>query len=370
MKPLHTALLLVVLASSSCSDMATKPIIPVRVTGIILDRDGAPLPGTRLEFAHRYSPGDPYSYYFYTASTNASGTYSVDLIPGGYWVYVAPPDQSGYSPTGLVADFSGRAGILDYRFTGFKISGTVATPGGGVLSQGSVYAQGSGGSGGADIRGGAFTLILPAGTYDFRLDAYTAVGIPGVTVHNVVVAADTALSFTLDGNLIRGTVRGPGGIPLGAARVRADAPDARATAITLVDGTYAMYLPSMDYLVTVTPGPQNSYIASLGPSSQSITGPQTIDFDLAGVEWTGIVRLAPSGNPLPGASVYASGGGVAYGYAYSITDGLGRFRLVLRPYGIYDLQIQSQFPAAMGRIEGLQAVNDSTLDITVDPLAP
>src|SRR5258705_7715539 len=176
----------------------------------------------------------------------------------------------------------------------------VAIRGAGSLTEGWVCAQEGGVSGGAHIRGEVCPLTLPAGTYAFRLDAYPAVGIPGVTVHNVVVAADTALSFTLDGNLIRGTVRGPGGIPLGAARVRADAPDARATAITLVDGTYAMYLPSMDYLVTVTPGPQNSYIASLGPSSQSITGPQTIDFDLAGVDWTGIVRLAPSGNPLPG----------------------------------------------------------------------
>jgi len=370
MKPLAVALLFAVVTTVSCSDMATKPMTPVHVSGVILDRDGAPLGGTRIEFSHQYDPKNPYSYYSYSTMTNASGAYSVDLLPGGHWVYVSPPDESGYPWLSFVKDFSGRTGTFDYRFAGFKVSGTVTTPGGALLTQGYVYAQANAGSVSATIRGGSFNLILPAGTYDFRVDSYGTVGIPSVTVHGVAVAADTTVSIALDGNLIRGTVRGPAGKVLGGAWVRASALDAQVSSVTLVDGSYAMYLPPLDYLVTVTPGPLDSYIAPLGSSIQSIVGPQTIDFDLSGVEWTGVVRLAASGVPLAGARVSASGGGLSYGYAQCITDGLGRFRLVLRPYGIYDLFVQSQVPSATRRLEGLQAVNDSTLDITVNPSAP
>jgi hypothetical protein len=131
-----------------------------------------------------------------------------------------------------------------------------------------------------------------------------------------------------------------------------------------------MYLPPLDYAVSVIPGPADAYIASLGPAPRSILGPQTIDFDLSGIEWTGTVRLAGSGSPCAGASVLAAGGGFSYSTAQCFADAAGHYRFVLRPYEVYDLYARTQTPNGTGRLYGMLAVNDTTIDIIVQPDTP
>jgi hypothetical protein len=369
MRPPFFAILLLAVASWSCSDIATKPVAPVHVTGVIRDRAGMSLAGSDVTFQTRFDPLNPYGVYR-SVRTNASGAYSIDLPPGGYWISVSPASGSGYGDVSVTRNFSGRAGTFDYQYSGFRVSGTVTVPDGTPMTQGIVDAQGNAGFNAAMVRGGAFSFILPAGTYDFRLSASSVIGIPEVTLHDIAVSADTVLSLAIGGNLIRGTVRGPSGRPLGDANVRADGIDARAVARTLVDGSYAMYLPPLDYAVSVIPGPADAYIASLGPAPRSILGPQTIDFDLSGIEWTGTVRLAGSGSPCAGASVLAAGGGFSYSTAQCFADAAGHYRFVLRPYEVYDLYARTQTPNGTGRLYGMLAVNDTTIDIIVQPDTP
>src|SRR6185295_14806658 len=137
---------------------------------------------------------------------------------------------------------------------------------------------------------------------------------------------------------------------------------AYALALTDPSGNYALYLPSGDYDWSVTPGPSNSNTYRLFQSGPGISGPAVLDFDLSGVRWSGVVRMAPTNDPVSGARFYVNSEFV-YPDVVSTSDAAGHFDLILRPSSRYSLRVEAPgaFPLTVG---GVLAGNDSTFDLT------
>src|SRR5439155_1569687 len=130
-------LLLLASASLSCSDIALKPKVPVRVSGMIADRDGAPMAGAWIAFdnADPTYPYDPSTHA--QVQTDAAGAYAVTLVAGRYDVSAQPPFSSGYA-TARVRGVELRTApaTFSYRFSGLKVTGVVTVPGGAPLASG------------------------------------------------------------------------------------------------------------------------------------------------------------------------------------------------------------------------------------------
>ena len=300
--------------------------------------------------------------------TDAAGAYAVTLVAGRYDVSAQPPFSSGYA-TARVRGVELRTApaTFSYRFSGLKVTGVVTVPGGAPLASGAASAYGGNSVASAYIASGVFSLFLPAGSYQVTVGPsdYES-GIPTRTYFGLRFASDTTLTFSLDGYLVGGTVTGPGGQPLIGARVGGTNLRARSTARTNASGAYEVYVPGGDYDWFVQPGILNSNIVSRIFPTTTVTAPQTKDFDLSGVTWSGTVRLASTGEPVPSipVSVY---GRSAYGTAYVTSGPAGDFSFVVKQYGIYDVRAESYEQGLEGHLEGMEAVNDSTFDVLVSP---
>jgi len=249
-----------------------------------------------------------------------------------------------------------------------KVTGTVRGPGAAPLSAGSLLASSEYTSTRAEIVGGRYTFLLPEGTYRFSIDPrQLGTGVPEVAFPGIDVVADSTIDFSVDGNLVSGTVMGPGGLPLEAAWVYADGVNASATSQTAADGTYRLYLPSRDYRFYVDPG--RGYIATRSYGPTLVTAPRTLDFDVSGVEWSGTVRNATTGEPLPQIEVRAFGRKISGGsYANWVTGADGLFRLVLERNTTYDLAVTPLDPHGPYVVfRSIPAVNDSTFDLLLPP---
>lgn len=98
----------------------------------------------------------------------------------------------------------------------------------------------------------------------------------------------------------------------------------------------------------------------------TVTAPQTKDFDLSGVTWSGTVRLASTGDSVPSIPVQVYGRST-YGTAYVTSGPAGEFSFIVKRYGIYDVLAESYERSLEGRVEGIEAVNDSTFDVLISP---
>ncbi|HYQ89822.1 MAG TPA: hypothetical protein VEU09_09390, partial [Candidatus Binatia bacterium] len=139
---------------------------------------------------------------------------------------------------------------------------------------------------------------------------------------------------------------------------------ARSDAVAAANGAYLLYIPTGDYRWYVQPGYLNSYIASRQFPQTTVAAPQTRDFDLSGVTWSGVVRRADTGQPVPGADVYASGN---TGYGFETAGSGGEFLLVVNPNDVYSVTASSYTPPLEGFIHAVEALNDSSFDILVSP---
>jgi len=345
--------------------MAVKPTAPAKVTGVILNVDGGPMSGAQIYFQDLAGSRSAYSP---ETVTGPAGAFAIVLPAGRYLVYVQPPYNSGY-PIAKIRELDVRSGTgrVDYRYTGFKVTGTVTEPGGGPLGYG--YANANGDSSGAhvSVASGSFSMVLPGGTYFFSLTPPPGLGIPAVSFFNIHLASDTTLVFSLDGHAVSGTVTGPGGQPLPGARVEASNVHARSDAVAAANGAYVLYVPTGDYMWSVQPGSLNSYITSRQFPQTTVAAPQTKDFDLSGVTWSGVVRRAGTGQPVPGARVSVYGNS---GYGFEIAGAGGEFMLVVNPHDVYSISASTYSPSLQGFINEMEAVNDSSFDILVSPGPP
>jgi len=353
-----TCIAWVAMSAISCGTMPTAPGERVTVTGLIQDRDGNPVSNAYISFQAR-SRLIPYGG---SAVTDASGHYRIDVSEARYDVYV---HALGFADA-VVRDreISKDRRRLDYRFTGYWVTGALTGPNGTTLPGAEVYASGTT-LAQPRVESGHYSVLLPAGSYDFHFrPGYGVLGLPEILVE-LSVSRDTTLDVAIDGNVVTGTVTGPGGGPLAGAEIYASSEHATVTQGTDLNGHYEIRVPTGSYLIRVMPPDALSFIASR-QAVIPVSSPMTLDFDLSGTRWSGFVRLASDSTPVAGARVFATEGGYAASASAS-SDATGRFQFVVRTGGVYQIQTYVGNGSYHATPFSVEAGADSTFDIYLEP---
>jgi hypothetical protein len=337
------------------------------ITGTVTNETGAPLPSMTVT-AYRTDDGTIGG----TATTNASGTYSITTGGGQYRVLAYDP--SGVYATSFYADAESfetskivvltsilSASNINFRLVraGFA-AGRVTGPGGNALPNITVAAYNPSGTrrgfATADAAGN-FTLALPPGSYRIAAydDAlnYATTFFSNATSFESAAAVTIAASATAATNLQLPLAAKLTGIvtdritfaPIANARVTAYASDGNvaARATTKADGRYAIAVRPGGLRVVVD-DPAGKYATAYVPDAESFsTEPvvaaavgQTVTVDatlaVAG-HLSGRVTDAVAANPLAGitAAAYNADGTTR---AFAIADATGAYSIVV-PAGDY-----------------------------------
>ncbi len=367
-----------ILLSLSCSsDLTVKPRREVEVRGVIRDPEGVGVPGIEIFL----DPADDKLSVGYAKTTDSAGAYLLRIAAGPYTARIfalhARVPEALIGPVTLVPPIT----RLDYRYGGLRVQGRLIGPGGNPIDAGTVEALGDAPGVFVAVTSALvaqrYKLFVPAATYYFRVEASPAYpGLPSLAIGGIPVAADTTIDFSVDGNRISGIVTIDGSTPLIDAGVTAygataQAFEVRASNRTAADGSYSVYLPAGAYGWEVIPGITARFVARRYFSGGSITAPQTMDFDLSGVDWSGTVRDTSTGSPIGSVDVMAVDRSRSYVSATSTSDPAGQFHLVLEPNRPYDIRLSSSIVGiAPKTISNVAAGNDSTFDLYVEPAAP
>ena len=355
---------------ASCSDLPAKPLPLVTAAGTVLDREGSPLGGFRLDFIptglkpHEPVPAAPQSGRAYT---DGAGAFSVTLYTGDYDVFLEPifPGEYGGALVHGVRISAARP-RFDYRFAGVRLGGEIRGPGGVPLTGARVRAYQLGGdydSRSAESADGRYAMVMPPGVWDiFAIPPYSLEGLPTLGLGLVQVGADTTIDISLTGEAVTATVTGQSALPVSGAQVSLSATSADCSGTTVSDGTALLHVPAGDYHGYLRPPSGQSYIATRS-FPVSVTGPMALALDLWGVVWTGQVTYTGSGLLAAGAPVSASSMSSYSSYAYATTGAAGTFHLVLVPGNVYALRIGALEVGWFG------AAGDTTLDFSVDSAA-
>lgn len=341
----------------SCGELPNGPRQQIVLTGTITDPTGSPLSGVTLYFR-----ASTYEYYYEKeVSTLENGTFQIELPVGEYRVHLS---RIGYVSRDTRVTVSSGGPRFDYRFDGATISGSMSGPGGAPISDVAVLLYGPPGAGYAEVTGSMYSILAPLGCYSMEFRPST-LGVPAIRWPQVCVTSDTTLPAALDGYLVTGTVNGRGNV--GRVHVAAFYGDGGWAAQDYTDGagTYSLLLPAGNFKFVATPT-DSTFIAPHSRGLTAITGPMTLDWDLTGTEWSGIVRFANTLAPAP-ASVLAHQVG-SYAMASSLPEANGAFRLILQPGYIYDLEAWSAGNGYWGA-RGIAAGADSTLNILLSGYA-
>lgn len=354
------ACLAIALSSLSCATMPTAPGDRVLVTGVIQDRDGNPVSQAYVYFQQR-SSGVLVS--GASAVTDANGRYQASLNEGRFDLRIQARGFADAWVRDLKISKDRRR--LDYRFAGFWVTGSLTGPGGTLLPGARGIANGSGTGGEVRVSAGTYSILLPAGSYEFLFIAGYVPGLPQIRMTGVPVSRDTTIDIVIDGNLVTGTVTGPGGVPLTGADLTAFSDRASVQATTDINGHYEMRLPTGAYTIRVSPPQALSFIASRQIAA-SVSQATTLDFDLSGTRWSGFVRLASDSTPVAGARLYATEAGSPT-QAWTVSDAAGRFQFVVRTGGFYRIE-GFLFEGGYRVIPvGAIAESDSTFDLFLVP---
>ena len=367
-------LLLGLTIAPACAPIPTKPKATIPVSGLISDRLGRPIFGADVHFYPAQKSLQAY-YPDQRARTDSTGSYSFELVAGIWDLIIEPPPNVGYDRYLYQARVTVSAGNsrFDLAFEGFRVTGRVIAPTGATLTDVYVYAAGGDPFTGryvdaaSSTQSGAFSLLLPKGSYTFGVYTTSTSGFPSRSLPGIPVQADTSFDIPLGGDLITGTVYGPGAVPLEGVLVTAQGQPGTVRARTASDGTYWLYARAGDYRFFCEPTGPNSYILPRVSTLRAIAGPATLDFDLSGVEWTGTVRSSATLSPIEGVGVSAALFADAFHRSASATTGpAGQFRLVLEPGREYSLSFYS--PGTADRTyPGFLAASDTTFDVLLDP---
>jgi len=344
--------------------MPTAPRIEVNVLGRVIGATGEPLPWTWLEF----SSDDPRLHEYNHTFTDSSGAYSVRLLSGSYRVVVEPPE--GYLSRVEQAEVSSRHSRLDITLSGYHVRGTLLDPNGSVLDSGWVLADLPGvGSASSNFRGGGFSLRLPAGRYSFRaVNGNYLGGLPPLESQSVPISADTLIAFHLGGIPVSGTVLGPDGVPKQDVRVEVETTGLYVQSVTGADGRYRLYVQSGSYRVLFRP-PYPFFIIPRVVGPVTIATPASIDCDLSGIEWTGIVRRSGTNDPVSRATVAVDMLDDAdYRGAAIYTGPQGEFRFIMEAGRRYDLlAYDPNTHRIAATVRGITATSDTTFEILLPP---
>jgi hypothetical protein len=353
------------LAAVSCTRMPTAPPTPVTVHGMIAGPSGEPVPYAFIQFLPiDVPPPDNYN-----ARTDSSGSYSLELLTGSYEMRVFQSIGNngwlGYANRIHVTRDHAR---FDYAFHGFKVTGKLLDPEGGILTDGRIVATIEAehpSSASFNVSDGQFSLLLPAGRYTIRGYAGGfAAGYTAATLQSVPVSGDTVFDVRLPGVLVTGTVLGPDGMPVPYAIV-----DGR-SAVTETDsnGIYRLYLTEGPHAILCDP-----QLPGVVPRQVvlAIPGPTTINFDFRGVTWSGTVVTAGTNQPVVGCHVSVHVLSSHLGANFH-TDDQGAFRFVMEPHVLCELEAHLHDEVETQLFRGFfRATTDTTFAIVAPaPVSP
>ncbi len=377
------AVVMVATIASCATNVAQKPVQRAVLEGTVRDPEGNPIADIPLMLV--FHPREYVSSGPLRAKTDSAGAFRFEATEGVYdlWVGSNFDYQSGFSGVQIPGiRITAPVTRYDYRYKGFPVTGMVTGPAGLPIDSAlvSVYEESNLPPSdvitvGFDVQvragPGGYKVFLPhPGQYGFFVSparAYTGIARRSFGTH--VIAADTTLNFQLDGHLVTGTVT-LGGVPLDSVEVNASFNVGNDAVLTDPGGTYQMYLPSGAYDWFLVPKGPSAYIYPYSQPGPDIQGPVTVDFDLAGIRWSGVVRNSTTGDAIPGVAVRAWNGSGYFG-ATSVSDALGQFSVIVRRPARYNLFVTPSTPGLVGAtIYGILAGSDSTLDFTVAPASP
>ncbi len=310
------------------------------------------------------------------AKTGPDGTFAIDLGAGTYDLYIYAPDRSGLrSRVERRFEVGRQKPRFDYRYAGLEVTGAVTGPDGAPVTNATVtfFNYDEYYSASARFDGTAYTAYLPAGRYSAHVEPPSWVsGIPEIGVPQFPIAADTTINFFLTGHLVTGTVTGPDGSPLPYATIYVGGSNVSSGANADAVGHYSLYAPTSTYVPYAYPPATRLDIFSRRFSQVVVSGPTILDVAFTGITWSGVVRDAGTGTPIPGAVVRVVGYEY-YGYlgnAQSTTDGTGAFMLYLASPQGYRLTASAPGYAPLDPVDAT-AGSDSTFDVVLNPtLAP
>ncbi len=361
-----TAGLTFVLSCASSPTPGRRSTVEVR--GIIRDRDGMGVEGVGVLL----DPADDDQTILTGVPTDGKGSFKIRVRPGPYRV-ILDNNNSLRVPTAYLDTIwlTPPTARLDYQYGGIKVEGRLLGPGGMPIQSGSIQALGGDLSGylntvEASVVGGHYMLFVPPGRYYFESKPLPA-RFPSFEGREIDISTDTTIDFSAEGNqLIGRVVLGAEG-PMPDAEVYANGSAAglpvSAHDETRRDGSFRLYLPPGGYTFQVVPGASHAFVVPR-LFSRAVSVPQTIDLDMSGTVWSGTVRDTITGSPLRLVRVVAAFTLASSISAVSVSDGEGRFRLVLQPGHVYTLSLSSSdgriVPKQVSRV---RAGNDSALEL-------
>lgn len=294
------------------------------------------------------------------------GTFTLRIPEGRWSASVNATDQFGATSQTICADILlSRDTLLDVRLRAIRVVGLVSTIRGEPLESGVVHwlldrpwMDLEGGMPGAPIEHGRFqSIVREPGRYLFRVAAEPGTPSTCTLREPIVIGADTTLLFSLDGPLVRGSVRRPDGTPLPRARVSARSKRADCIAETDSLGGYSMRLVPGTYEWKISP--MEDWIMAESCGSDSVSESKVHDLRHTGVVWRGRAIHAGTGHALDSIFVQVcrlGADGPEWPCASSRTDGDGWFRVVVPSGATYSLTLKDTRPSG-ARIEpkGLEA---------------
>jgi hypothetical protein len=326
-----------------------------RVTGIVRDLQGRPVPGANVAVAstNDHQIGG-------TAITDGDGRYTIDSITvGGISVSASKGTSAGYAAGRI--DRAGTTAQIDVTLDGgtVRISGTISRFSHGTLTpavRAIVHYDVSGVTAGVtttDANGHYVLEGLPTGAFALQaqLDTYTFGQVTGTASANQNLLRDITVTVPETG-AIHGTVRLPSGAPVSGVLV---ATDGRGV-LSAADGTFTL---SDIPLGTKSVVAMTSDDRRHGASSVTLTlAGQTVETTvvLSGLGKATFTVLDAAGRPLPNVIVRRLDCNDPCGCAGQTTDGAGRVtfdNVAVGPFGVRAFQTGS---SATDAAEGTASV--------------
>ncbi len=314
----------------------------VLVSGVVLRSNGQPCADAKIKFYDVTAAGAPRQPAD-NDHADATGAFAIYVPAGTYDINAEPPagisDQVGHW-NNVVAGGNVNIGTVQCA-AGIAVSGHLTAPGGGPAVNVNINAVDSATR--ASVRlahdasdaSGNFTVVVPAGTYDFQYDPPACSGLAPSSQDAVTVNAATTLPSLpfVTGVHLRGSVHDTHAAAV--ANVDLDVYPAGGSAklytpndATLADGTYDLLIAPGTYDIKYIP----SSVTRLRPaqkSGQAVLSTIVLPDQVLADGWlvSGTVRDAGTLLPLSGVTVdfYAPGNSTPLWTTHHVTDALGAY---------------------------------------------